>query len=280
MNTQPTTPIRAEQMRALATKNQTSQALMLYFALTNSPSVEFYIPSIIHELEDRGVKVNKDHVYDVLQEIEELGQGSIIYAKNGGIDVFKRDYNLTQYASRAFTSEYLAEWKIQYQQNPNSIKLVDPKIRFNEVEEKTPGKAKKQVTGKIGRPKGYSHKLGRFMTQKEMELRNNKPHYKKAGRPLGWRKVKIQSNAPQGLAASIGELVRKRGRPMSDKSKAILASAPVTRTEPVTQAPLNGNMMSIPLANSKYIQLQIPQNFNKKDLAVLNLVLENMIDNS
>lgn len=300
-------PIKAEQMREIASRNPTAQGLLLYFALNNNESQDLYIPAIKNELNDRGVNVDETQLYDGLQELEELGLGTIISAKNGGPDVFKRNYDLTKYANRAFPQDYIAKWKIEFDREneelkSRKIKLVDPNFKFQQTgQEKL--EEKKHSTGKRGRPKYYSLKLKRNLSEEEMKQREiekaNKPHYSRPGRPKGWRKFKIETNAPQKLTTKLadftfkGSQVRKPGRPAGSKNKSSLTAqklnehmsnlTPPNRSEPVGQAApqvLNGNIMSIPLGKTRFLQMQLPDGFNKKDLAMVHLILENMVDNS
>lgn len=296
-------PIKADDMRNIGNRNETSHALMLFFALNTSPSAEFYVPSIIHELEDRGIKVNNTDFYDAIDDLSDLGLGSVIRTKEG-VDVFKRNYDLNKWAGRAFTTDELAEWKVKYNQD-NSIKLIDTKyLTPIEIEEAKPKKSGYVHTGRRpGRPANWSLKFGRPFTEEEMRIREiekaSKKHYSKPGRPVGWRKAKVVSNQPSGLKASLGAFAianakRSRGRPPGAKNKSVMTAEKlkqhmqpvrVNRTPeaPVQQAApqvLNGNMTSIPLGRNRYMQMQLPEGFNKKDLAMVHLILENMIENS
>lgn len=213
--------IKAEQMRDIAEKNPTSHGLLLFFALDPTLTKELEVPTIKKELKDRGVPVSETSLYDALQELEELGLGVIIWAKkDNGEDKFKRDYNLTRFAGRAFKADYLNDWKQRFdQEHESKIQLVDRRIHFQEpLEERR--KSQKEAVGKAGRPKGYSHKLGRFMTKEELAAREFKmTHKNPRGRPAGWKKPGAE---PRALSTKVKTTLTKvikekkyahRGRP-------------------------------------------------------------------
>lgn len=304
--------IRAEQMRDIASKNKTSYGLLLYLAIQAENLREFNIRTIAHDLADRGIDVNEQHLYDSFQDLEDLGLGSIIYAKRGeGDDIFKRGYNLKMYARRAFPQDYLYNWESKLgQESDKKVKFVDPNFRFQRtVEEK---KEEKESSGRRGRPAGYSHKLGRYFTPEEMAAREAmKANPRPRGRPVGWRKPEDQRvtalkassggkrGRPPGYSPKLGRFLTpkelaaktkvpgKRGRPVGwrkNPSESVTPMQYVQRKQPenkrehVMQASKAGaRVLNIPLKNNREIRIELPKNLSSDEKALLKLNLDTIL---
>lgn len=313
--------IKAEQMRVIAERNPTAHGLLLLLALnTSTNSLE--IPYIMRELKDRGIEVVEDKLYDALSELEELNLGSIVYAKKGeGNDTFMRNYNLNKYVKRAFTPQYLTEWETKFDQENEQVKnlktkLVDPSVKFQPTVEPVTPKKNKRYKRK-GRPKGYSHALGRFFTAEELAAREErKKNPPPRGRPVGWRKYPEnlgqfaqrmgsspgKRGRPPGYSPKLGrpftakELAERnkknpRGRPVgwrkdpeqvvTKATPSVMKNSPSRSISPAMQmSSKNSRVLSIPLRNNRQIRIEIPPKLSKDEVALMHLNLEHLVKSS
>lgn len=138
--------VNESRLQEIAKSNITSYSLMLYFALRERHTESFNVRVMKNELLRSGIPVQDKDLYNVMEQLQSEGLGSVIYGKNGADDYFKWGYNINQFNRKGFDSTTL-----------------DPVLKLHPSERKEAFKEVVKgfipVKRKPGRPKGSVNKM-------------------------------------------------------------------------------------------------------------------------
>ena len=113
IETSKTLNVKAEQMRSVAESSSIGAGLMMWLALRDRHSNDFKMQPTYSKILRQGFKGDIQDLYDAVEMLQEIGLGSLVYAKKGSgqDDSFKWDYNLTHHCHKAFSKEFLEKIK-------------------------------------------------------------------------------------------------------------------------------------------------------------------------